>query len=170
MPETRVTIRERRSVRRYTDSPVEKERIEEVLEAGRWAPSGLNNQPWRFLVLRAGDERAVRLENLTKYAHIVRAAPVLIVVLLARDAMYNLVKDCQGAGACIQNMLLCAHDIGLGAVWLGEILNSAGPVLDALGLSQDDFELMAVICMGHPAQEGASARKPLAELLLEPLS
>ena len=140
--------------------------IRKILEAGRWSPSGLNNQPWRFTVIRSGDSRKDSLAECTEYGNIVRDAPVLIVVLLHRASMYNAVKDHQAAGACIQNMLLASHALGLGAVWLGEILNKDKKTLEILGLSADDYELMAVIAAGLPAEKGKSERKPLDDLLL----
>lgn len=163
------TMRERRSVRRYTDEPVTTEQIRTVLEAGRWAPSGLNNQPCRFLVVRPGDPRKEQLEECTKYGHVVREAGVLIAVFLDREAMYHPMKDHQGAGACIQNILLAIHGLGLGGVWLGEIVNQADQVLDVLGVDREGYELMAVIAAGHPAKPGSSSRKELSELLLEEL-
>ncbi len=160
-------IFERRSVRRYTSEPVVREEVEAVLDAGRWAPSGLNNQPWRFLVVRAGDPRQAALAGLTKYAHIVKRAPVLIAVFLAKAEIYSAKKDHQGAGACLQNMLLAAHSLGLGAVWLGEIVNQEPSVTESLGFSAEAYELQAVIALGRPEQAGSSSRKPLADLLLE---
>ena len=159
----------RRSIRRFTDEPVGREELLEILKAGLWAPSGLNNQPWRFLVLGRSDRRLERLAELTKYGHIVRGAGAVIAVLLDREAMYHPMKDHQGAGACIQNMLLAIHGLGLGGVWLGEIVNRSEEVLGALGLDPAGFELMAVIGLGRPDQQGSSSRKPLDELLLEPL-
>jgi len=159
---------ERRSVRKYTDEPVPREAVAAILEAGRWAPSGLNNQPWRFLALMRGDKRVEALAGCTKYATIVRAAGALIAVFLDKDAMYNEMKDHQTAGAAIQNMLLAVHAQGLGAVWLGEIVNQSPQVLEALNLDPAAYEFMALIAMGYPAHPGASSRKPLSELMLEP--
>ena len=166
----------RRSVRRFTDQPVETEALRQVLEAGRWAPSGLNNQPWRFLVVRAGEKRQEVLAGLTKYGHIVRNAQALVAVFLHKPTMYHEGKDHQAAGACIQNMLLAIHGLGLGGVWLGEIINQEVQVLEALQLRAEEYRLMAVIALGHPAQPSArpagsdaSARRPLDELLLEAL-
>ncbi|MFW5488822.1 MAG: nitroreductase family protein [Desulfovibrio sp.] len=160
-------LRQRRSIRKFTDEALTNDEILAVLEAGRWAPSGMNNQPWRFLVLRSGDERCEALAGLTKYSHVLRGGDTLFVVLLDKAAMYSPRKDYQGAGACIQNMLLAIHGLGLGAVWLGEIINQEAEVLPALGLDADAYELMTVIVAGHPAQKGSSDRKPLSELLLE---
>ena len=157
----------RRSIRKFTDRPVDRDDLAAILTAGQWAPSGLNNQPWRFLVIRAGDPRQEALAECTKYGHIVRRAGALILVVLEKSAMYNEMKDHQGAGACIQNMLLAIHSLGLGAVWLGQIVNDQGASLAAVHLSPDDYELQAVIALGHPDQKGGSERKELAELMLE---
>lgn len=160
-------LRERRSIRKFTDEPVRREEILTILEAGRWAPSGLNNQPWRFLVIAADDPRREKLAECTKYAHVVRQSAALICVTLQKDAMYSAMKDHQGAGACIQNMLLAAHDLGLGAVWLGQIINDQEAALSAAGIPSDEQELQAVIALGRPAQDGSSSRKDLSDLMLE---
>ena len=159
-------IYSRRSVRRFTEKPVRREDLMEVMKAGTWAPSGLNNQPWRFATVvdaKLKDDIARQ----TKYAHIVKGATVLIAVFVDRDEMYHNVKDYQAMGACIQNMLLAAHGLGLGAVWLGEILKNAGKVRSLLGLPER-LELMAVLALGHPAQKSrTSSRKPVSEILVK---
>jgi nitroreductase len=162
-------ILKRRSIRKYTGDDVSREDIIKILEAGRWAPSGLNNQPWRFLVLTVSDPRKKALEDCTKYGHIVRAAKALIAVFLDKKAKYHHEKDCQGAGACIQNMLLAIHGLNLGGVWLGEIINQEDRVHQVLGTRQDSLEIMAVIALGHPSVAGSSSRKELDELMVEPL-
>ncbi len=160
-------MRERRSIRRFTGDPVAREELAAILEAGRWAPSGLNNQPWRFMVIAREDPRHDKLAECTKYARIVRSSAACVCVLLEKAAMYSEMKDHQGAGACIQNMLLAAHALGLGAVWLGQIVNDQPTTLAALGLSESELELQAVIALGRPDQKGESTRKPLSELMLE---
>lgn len=158
-------IKSRRSVRKYETRPVGDDLVELILEAGRWAPSGLNNQPWRFCVVR---DAALKesLAGLTHYAKIVRAADVLLPVFSYEPAMYNAMKDHQGIGACLQNMLLMAHGLGLGAVWLGEILNNADKVRELLGLDED-YRLMAVIALGWPQKNPPTkARQDLDELVV----
>ena len=155
----------RRSVREFQERPVARELILEVIRAGSWAPSGLNNQPWRFAVVTDPEVRE-RFVPLTKYSRIVRAAPVLIPVFLEKEAMYHQMKDHQAAGACIQNMLLAAHSLGLGAVWLGEIIKSDSEIREILGLG-NGLELQAVVAMGHPVpRERSSRRRPLDELVV----
>jgi nitroreductase len=158
----------RRSVRQYTAQPVEREQLLEIIRAGTWAPSGLNNQPWRFVIVR---EREVRLKlaEFTKYRAIIESAPACIAVFVDRGAMYNDVKDHQAMGACLQNMLLAAHALGLGAVWLGEILNNSEKVRLFLELPPE-MELMAVIAVGHPrAGNRTSQRKKIEAVLLREL-
>jgi len=157
-------IRSRRSVRRFQDRPVDEEMVDRILEAGRWAPSGRNNQPWRFVVVREAGLKE-RIASFTKYGSVIKNAAVIIPVFIHHPSMYSEVKDYQSVGACLQNMLLMAHAQGLGAVWLGEILKNAGPVRDTLGLS-DDLELMAVIALGWPQGQGESRRREMDELLL----
>lgn len=141
-------IQTRRSVRKYTGEPVSDMHIDTILEAGRWAPSGLNNQPWRFAVIRSKEIKK-RLAAATKYSTIVLGADTLIAVFLDRLVIYDKTKDAQAVGACIQNMLLQAHGMGLGACWLGQILAKAEQVREALG-APESYELMAVVAIGHP--------------------
>jgi nitroreductase len=159
-------IYSRRSVREFTPEDVADEAVGEVIRAGSWAPSGLNNQPWRFAVVREAAARK-RVAGETRYGRIIEAAPVIICVFIDREAMYHATKDHQAMGACLQNMLLAAHGLGLGAVWLGEILKNAAAVRDILNLP-DRYELMAVVALGHPARrDQTSTRKGLEELILK---
>lgn len=164
----------RRSVRRFTGEPVGTEQLRELMRAGSWAPSGLNNQPWRFVPIIAGGaggpggaEVRMGLAGLTKYGKVIESAQALIAVFIDTGVMYHEAKDHMAIGACMQNMLLAAHAMGLGAVWLGEILKSAPEVSALLGVP-GHCELMAVLALGHPA-EGVreSSRKDIDELILK---
>lgn len=157
----------RRSIRRFTGEPLTREEVTAIVEAGRWAPSGLNNQPWRFLVIGPADPRKKQLEGATKYSHIIERCDTLVLVFLHRQTMYHEMKDHQCIGACLQNMLLAAHAQGLGGVWLGEIINQSAQVLDILGLSGGEYEFQAALAMGRPDQKGSSTRVELAEIMIE---
>jgi nitroreductase len=158
-------IMSRRSVREFTAEPVARELLLTLLEAGHWAPSGLNNQPWRFVIVRDAQLRE-RLAGLTRYGRIVRGAPALLAVFLDRAASYSELKDLQGIGACLQNILLAAHAQGIGAVWLGEILSQSAQVEKLLQVPPD-HALMALVAVGHPAhRRQESQRRPLAEVIL----
>ncbi|MCU0844850.1 MAG: nitroreductase [Spirochaetes bacterium] len=154
----------RRSIRKFTDAPVSNEDLSAILEAGRWAPSGLNNQPWRFAVIRDGECRE-RLSRLTHYGLVVRSCALCIAVFYHVPSGYNRDKDILGIGACIQNMLLAGHSFGLGAVWLGEILSQKSAVNGLLVLD-DSYELMAVIALGRPDERPESERRPMDELVV----
>lgn len=155
----------RRSVREFTAAPVPREQLLEIVRAGHWAPSGLNHQPWRFVLMRDPAMRE-QLAELTRYGRIVRSAPALIAVFIDTGAVYHEVKDHQGIGACLQNMLLAAHALDLGAVWLGEILNQADAVRQLLRLATE-YELMAVVAVGHPRDRRQQAtRLPLEQVVL----
>jgi nitroreductase len=158
-------IKNRRSIREFSDKPVARETLHSIISAGIWAPSGLNNQPWRFVTVR-DHELAAKLARLTHYVHIVEAAPALIAVYLDQEKMYDSVKDHQAAGACIQNMLLAAHELELGAVWLGQILKNKRQVNKALQLA-DQYDLMAIVALGYPLhKDQQSRRQPLADFIL----
>jgi len=154
-------IKARRSVRRFASEPITREQVEAVLEAGRWAPSGKNTQPWRFVVVQSPDKRD-ELAALAPQAGMVAAAPVTLAVLLDRSAGYDTLKDAQGIGAAIENILLAVHALGLGACWMGATRDAA--IEAALGAEEDE-ELMALIPIGHPAQPpGTSSRHPLESI------
>ncbi len=160
------TILKRRSVREFTDKPISKEEINTILNAGRWAPSGLNNQPWRFIVIREKDT-IVQVSECTHYTKVVAGAPLLIAVYLDTENSYSHTKDVQAVGAAIQNMLLAVCELGLGAVWLGEILKQSEKVNSVLECPAS-FELMAVLAIGKPVpKERTSPRKELKELVFE---
>ncbi|MGQ9843491.1 MAG: nitroreductase family protein [Spirochaetota bacterium] len=160
-------IKTRRSIRHYTSQPVTFDSITHIIEAGIWAPSGLNNQPWRFVIVQSSDKKE-ELSYCTSYGRIIQESQVCICVFYHIASGYNRDKDILGIGACIQNMLLAAYDKGLGAVWLGEILNKKQKVNDLCGLS-NEYELMAVIAVGYPNEKGNSTRHPLEHFIVKTL-
>ena len=156
---------ERRSVRHFLEASVDRKMVLEALRAASWAPSGLNNEPWRFALIWDQDVKS-QLAALTRYSATLKAASVLIPVFLDKESSYDHVKDCQAVGACIQNLLLALHAQGLGGAWIGEILKNAGEVLSILNLPER-LELMAVVAVGHPAHRNQSShRRPVEELVV----
>lgn len=158
-------IKERRSVRKFKKKVVPLKTIKEILEAGCWAPSGLNNQPWRFMILEK--EKKDALAEYTKYGYIIKSANKIILVFLDKDTSYNYEKDLMAIGACIQNMLLYIHSEKLGACWLGEILNQREQIQKELGVKRS-FELEAVLAVGSPLSLSKQGkRKTLKSLILK---
>ncbi|MBA3015533.1 MAG: nitroreductase [Proteobacteria bacterium] len=155
----------RRSIRDFTAEPVTEELLREVIRAGIWAPSGLNNQPWRFRIIQDAELKTALAEQ-TTYSHIILAAPALIAIYLDNAAIYDPVKDHQAAGACIQNMLLAIEALGLAGVWLGQILKNKLMVNSILSVS-NQFDLMAIIAIGYAKHHNqSSSRKPLEQFLI----
>ncbi len=159
----------RRSIRRYLDKIPERNKILKILEAGIWAPSGHNNQPWRFVIIWS-QEIKDKLSELTIYKSLIKEAPVLIGVFLDKKAMYHQIKDHQSAGACIQNIMLCAYELGLGTCWLGEILKNDDKVKEVLGLEKEKYEMCALIAVGYPNDKSQRpGRYPLEHFILKEL-
>jgi len=157
-------VKTRRSIRKFTSQKIEDEKLRQIIEAGIWAPSGLNNQPWKFAIIKDPEIRK-SLASLTRYSTIIEGAPVLIIVFLDAELGYDRTKDVQAIGACIQNMLLVLHALGLGGVWLGEILKNKGKVSRVLS-APENLELMAVIALGYPAGRGGKgSRKSMEEVV-----
>lgn len=157
-------IKTRRSVRNYSDKKISEKELEEILEAGRWAPSGLNNQPWRFIIVSDSKVKE-EVSAQTKYGRIINNAPLIIAVFLDNNESYDRTKDVLAVGACIQNMLLAVHSLRLGGCWMGEILKNKDEVKKILQ-APEGYELMAVITIGHP--KGAAEeteRKEIKELI-----
>ena len=158
----------RRSIRRYSEIQISEDIIETLLECARFAPSGLNNQPWRFIVVD-GKELKQQISALTHYSDIVSSAPFLIAVYLDTASSYHREKDLMAIGASIQNILLSAHSLKLGAVWLGEILKNKEKVSSILN-APAHYELTAVIAVGWPAENlpnEKAERKPLNEIVFK---
>ena len=151
-------------MRVFSQQKIEKEKILKILEAGRFAPSGLNNQPWKFRTAEDSKTREL-LAKETSYGSVIRSAPVAIAVFLDKSAGYERTKDVLAVGACIQNMLLAAHALGLGGCWLGEILKNKDNVNGILSIPED-CELMAVIALGYGTSKEKPERKRLEELML----
>ena len=163
-------IRERRSVRNFTSDPVTDQQLQAILEAGRWAPSKRNSQPWDFVVVRDAQSRTEIGNILTRItvAWGFANAPVLIVVAVdkSRDPQH-FVED--GAIAA-QNLCLAAQSLGLGSSWAGIYAKRArrGSVeyaLKALLSIPRSHRIIAVVPIGVAAHELNGSRRPLAEMV-----
>ena len=161
-------ITSRKSVRKFVHEEISKETLENILECGRWAPSGLNNQPWHVCIVQSPSIKTMVAEA-TKYGEIVESAYYDLVVFLDLEKGYNRIKDIQAMGAFMENILLGVHAMGLGAVWIGEILNNGEKVNEIFKLSEDKYELMGVIAIGaidetvEKQKESERERRPLED-------
>ena len=164
MPEQEVnqaikTIITRRSIRHYSDSPVTDEEVTAILTAAMSAPSAGNEQPWEFIIIR--DKKT--LSSITKihpYAQMLEEASVAITVcgdILKEKHQGFWVQDCSAA---TQNILLAAHALGLGAVWLGihPIKERVDGIAKLLHLPSNIVSL-SLVPVGHPDEEKVPANR-----------
>ena len=149
-------ILNRRSIRRFTEQPVDEAQLELLLRAAMQAPSAKNEQPWEFLVVRE-HETLLQLSQADPYAGAVKNATLAIVLLCRMDAC----GDTEGVtfwqqdmAAAAENLLLAAQEMGLGAVWL-----ALAPVQSRMDYVSQLFRLpenvvpFCMIPVGTPAQQ-----------------
>jgi nitroreductase len=143
----------RRSIRAYTDQAVTEEIVEKLLRAAMQAPSAGNQQAWQFVAI-TGRTQLNALAEVLPYGKMLTTAALGIVVCgdLEREKSKGYwVQDCSAA---TQNLLLAAHALGLGAVWLG-VYPREQRVLDVrkvLGIPDSVIPLCA-IAIGYPAEQ-----------------
>ncbi len=169
------TIRTRRSVRRFTDDPVGREDLEKILEAARWAPSWVNVQPWRIVVVQDLKRKEALQETLlpkNPAAKGIAQAPVVL-ALIAERGKSGLYGDSFSTdkgdwymfdlGIKAQNIALAAHSLGFGTVHVGAINHEkAGKVLGVT----DGFEVVEILPLGRPAfSPKPPSRKELNEFV-----
>lgn len=165
-------IRKRRSVRAYEPAQVSKELLDLIIEAGNEAPSAMNSQPWRFVVVQDPDSRkkllraalpnAKKILSLAKDADPERYAAIMKRLEEQEDPVYYsapAVIFVIGSGryadhscplAC-ENMMLAAHSLGLGSCWVGfgsMVVDDPG-IVSLLGL-QPEEKIYGPILIGHP--------------------
>jgi len=142
----------RRSIRRFTQDPVEDATLERLLKAAMSAPSAGNQQSWRFVILR---DRAVRerVAACSPYAGMLPSAAVGIAVCGETEGEKHPGYWVQDCAAAIENILVPACSMDLGAVWLGFHPNEerAQCLAEVLGLPASVIPL-AELAIGHPAE------------------
>ena len=146
-------IHNRKSVRQYTSEPVSQEHIETMLKAAMAAPTAVNYQPWRFVVVT---DRAQldEMAELLPYAKMLKQAPLAIVVCgetvwMGGNENPYWQQDC---AAATQNLLLAAEALGLGAVWTGVYPNETlYPKLHDFLNMPPEVQPFCAIPIGHPA-------------------
>ena len=182
--ELKQAIYTRRSVRDYTDEPVSKQLINELLEAASHAPSAMNGQPWAFVViqdkakLRAYSDRAkVKcLESITSESRLSELKETLsdaafnifynsgtLIVICAKPLGQHPDWDCCLAG---QNLMLAAHGLGLGTCPIG----LAWPLLDREDIKAElriptDYAAILPIIVGHPKGPAKAVARSAPKIL-----
>ncbi len=164
-------IKGRRSVRQFKEDVVPEELIERILQIAMWAPSGMNQQNWYFVVVKGEQLRRLRqlskqafdkhikgvvslvfhgnpaiLEDTRRFFSTLGNAPVAISVYRAETPEGDL-TDIQSVAAAIQNLLLAAYAEGLGACWMTGPLPLEEEINELLGVQGK--RLQALIPLGY---------------------
>lgn len=166
-------IHERRSIGKVKDKPVEDELIEKILEAGTWAPNHFNTEPWKFYVLKDEGRRPLgrTLADIAKedmedpttpecQAKLERIeqkpfrAPVIITVAVTPSDQDKVIpiEEVGAVNSAVQNMLLAAHGLGLGAIWRTGKPTYHPKMKNLFGLREQD-EVLGFIYIGYPEQK-----------------
>ncbi len=143
----------RRSIRKYKPGNVSDEMVEQLLRAAMSAPSAGNEQPWHFVVIRARET----LASIPKFhPHSRMLCDADVGILTCGDLKLEVYKGfwVQDCSAATQNMLIAAHALGLGAVWLGiyPLEERIAGIRKLLGLPEDVIPL-SLVSIGWPAEE-----------------
>ncbi|MFA8436213.1 MAG: nitroreductase family protein [Marinifilaceae bacterium] len=152
-------IQKRYSVRSYSNKEVEEEKLIQVLEAGRLAPSAVNNQPWHFVVIRQKENR----ENFASIYHRewFREAPVYMVICGDHEKAWHRKADNKDhcdvdISIAVDHMTLQATELGLGTCW---ICNFDPNLCREYLKLPDHIEPIAILSLGYPATDSIPEKK-----------
>lgn len=137
----------RRSTRAYKPTAVEREKLDKIVQAGLYAPSGMNGQPWRFTVvsdgnvlgklndsvrsfMSASDIERIRSRATDNSFCFFYRAPTLIIVSCGADAKFPK----EDSACALENMFLCAHALGLGSCWINQLCGDINDNVDVRAL------------------------------------
>lgn len=159
-------IYERRSIRKYEDKPVEKEKLTELCRLGAAGPSANNRRPWAFVVV---DEKPMldKVRGVTMFGHFEAPAAIVVCGDTSKELPVGRGFWIQDCSAGMENILLGAVEMGLGAVWIGvtPIKPAAWALRKALGLPRRIVPL-GIAYIGYPA-EAREARTQFEESMLK---
>ncbi|MFO7896367.1 MAG: nitroreductase family protein [Candidatus Cloacimonadales bacterium] len=142
-------IKNRFSVRKFLDQPIEKEKLDEILEAARLAPSARNIQPWKFVVIQSQQQREA-LAAICKGQKFVAAAP-LTIAICCTNLDYQM--SCGQTAAVIdgalagEHIVLQAAELGLGSCWIGAFFQDQLAQLINLPA---DWQVIGLLPIGYP--------------------
>jgi nitroreductase len=163
MNEVLNAIRNRRTIRRFKSTPIDEEKLLTILEAGRWAPSFSNLQPWRFIVikdqvLKNAIDKAARESVL----HLgINEAPVVILVCV--DRRIDPLHAIETGAAAAQNMALAAFSLGLGAGWIGIWGTEAEASIQKIFKLPETVRAVSLLPVGVPNESPEGHRKPIED-------
>jgi len=165
MNEVLRTIKNRRTIRRFKSDPIENEKLQAILDAGRWAPSFSNLQPWRFIVIKDQNlKNALDKAARESVLHLgINEAPVVILVCV--DRRIDPLHAIEAGAAATQNMTLAATSLGLGAGWIGIWGTEAEASIQKLFKLPETVRAVSLLPIGIPDESPEGHRKPMEEFM-----
>ena len=157
-------IKGRTSIRQYLEKPIEQEKLNQVLEAARLAPSAGNGQNWKFLVVQDYDLRQKMIEACNNQSFVGQAPAILVTIGTKPVIMSNKQPmDAVDLSIAMSFMILEAYELGLGTCWLAAFDQDA--VKKLLNIP-DEVSVVAVSPLGYPAvPPSPRPRKAMEELV-----
>lgn len=150
-------IRKRRSVREYTGDPIPREDLEIIVDAGRLAASGGNQQPWDFVVVTD----SAMIKKLKIAAEWMDKAGAIIAVVLDPTSRWWI----EDGAAAVENILIAATALGYGSCWLEGYTLPLEKQFKELLRIPDDRRLLTLIPLGVPARWPTKTKKALSEVI-----
>ena len=136
-------LKDRRSIRAFQDLKIPETEIEMILEAGRWAPSASNRQPWEFILI-TNKEILLKISNYALYGKFIREAPLAIAIVgKTKVSLKWYIID---TSLVTMNMMLMAWTLGIGTCWIGTMKREK--VKKLLGLVDSDY-VLTVLPFGY---------------------
>ena len=159
-------IKKRRSIRHYNDKPIEEEKLDKILEAGRLAPSAGNLQEWKFVIVRDKGTRE-KLAKTSTAERFIREAPATII---ACATITDYVMECGqlaypiDVAIAVDHITLKAVEEGLGTCWVGGFAEEE--VKKILGIP-DNIRIVTLLTIGYPKYvPGQRNRKIIEEIVV----
>jgi len=150
-------IGKRRSVRKYTGEPIPGKDLEKIVDAGRLAATGSNQQPWDFVVVT---DRAM-VARLKVAAEWMEKAAAIIAVVMDPSSRWWI----EDGSAAVENMLIASTALGYGSCWLeGDTLPHEEEFKKLLGVPKEK-RLLTLVPIGVPAEEPTTEKRSLQEVL-----
>ncbi|MGZ3558268.1 MAG: nitroreductase family protein [Thermodesulfobacteriota bacterium] len=165
MNEVLRTIKNRRTIRRFKSDPIDDKKLQAILDAGRWAPSFSNLQPWRFIVIEDQNlKNAVDKAARESVLHLgINEAPVIILVCV--DRRIDPLHAIEAGAAATQNMTLAATSLGLGTGWIGIWGTEAEASIQKVFKLPETIRAVSLLPLGLPNESPEGDRKPIEELV-----
>ena len=174
-------IKERKSIRKFTNQQIEDEKLKSIIECARLCQSAKNRQPWSFMILKDESKNKIvdimlnlfekndidipgYMNSSKSSANVIKNAPILILVFRENDEDW-LTGDLLSIGAAIEHICLEAVNLGLGSLWIRDTVYTEKEICESVGYK--DLQLVSAVAIGYPAESPSQRpRKSTSEILI----